>query len=160
MEREPLDCLRYGYDLNTRILPALVEEFSEEQFRQERDGARCALWLAGHLAATRRSVLEMLSVKRPARPWDEHFTRHSDPTPRDDWPAPGEVLDDFREGGSLISQRLKLITASQFAAEHTSPITGETATLAHQVQFFLFHESYHVGQVGYVRAQLGYPYLA
>ncbi len=160
MEREPLDCLRYGYDLNTRIAPALVAEFSEDEFRRELDGARCALWLLGHLAGARRSVLAMLSAKRPDKPWDEHFGRQSDPTPRDDWPAPDEVLADFREGGSLLAQRLKLLTASEFAAERTSPITEETATLAHHLQFYLFHESYHVGQVGFIRAQLGYPYIA
>ncbi|MFP4355418.1 MAG: hypothetical protein ACLFUJ_09895 [Phycisphaerae bacterium] len=37
---------------------------------------------------------------------------------------------------------------------------GQQEPLLNQLSFMLFHESYHMGQIGYIRAMLGLPYLA
>jgi uncharacterized damage-inducible protein DinB len=51
------------------------------------------------------------------------------------------------------------LTDERLAA--TSPVSFAGAqTLAELLAFFAFHEAYHLGQVGYIRKQLGHSSLA
>jgi uncharacterized damage-inducible protein DinB len=52
------------------------------------------------------------------------------------------------------------LTPDQLQQPPAGPRLPGANTVADQLAFFAFHESYHVGQIGYVRRQLGHSSIA
>jgi uncharacterized damage-inducible protein DinB len=151
-----------AYRFNNTALPGLLEGIEgDDLLRGIGDKGRCAHWELGHIVASRRFLGSRIGAQPTPADWEGFFSPDSDPSPRDDWPAKGELLGDFATTGievldavgDLGQDRLAEPVASLFDESTTEP-------LAHQVAFLLFHESYHVGQVGYIRSVLGLEYLA
>jgi uncharacterized damage-inducible protein DinB len=59
-----------------------------------------------------------------------------------------EVLDDV---GAKLAQRLATITEEELATEGPYEVPPMPKTIAGVLAFLVFHESYHVGQLGYLR---------
>jgi len=69
-----------------------------------------------------------------------------------------------RAHSSLVVDGLKAKFASLTEADLAAPATGRPLpganTVAEQLAFIAFHESYHVGQLGYIRKSIGYSPIA
>jgi uncharacterized damage-inducible protein DinB len=62
-----------------------------------------------------------------------------------------------------VSSRLRSawakLTEERLSSPASLPIPG-IKTFADELAFFALHDSYHVGQLAYIRKSLGYPGLA
>ena len=65
----------------------------------------------------------------------------------------------MREVSPKLRGALAAITESELIRPASLPIPG-IKTLMDELAFFALHESYHVGQLAYIRKSLGYPGLA
>jgi uncharacterized protein YndB with AHSA1/START domain len=112
------------------------------------------LWVFGHIVATRAKLLGALGDPLDTG-WGDLFNRGA--TLQDDarYPARQEIERVHRD----VSERLKTVFAAFTDADLARPAPAlglpGVKTVADQLAFFAFHESYHVGQLAYIRKSLG-----
>lgn len=128
----------------------------EESTRPHDCGGNSANWVVGHIVAARNSLLKALGGKT-IMPDDRAamYRRGSDGTARD-----GMRLEDLvatlDESQPLLIESLHRVHGEQLLARSpfSSP-AGPEATLGAAISAMVFHEAYHVGQLGILRRLLG-----
>lgn len=151
-----------AYRFNNMALPGLLEGIEGSDLdREVGESGRCAHWQLGHVVASRRYLGARIGAQPDPQSWEGFFAPDSDPTPREDWPDKAELLGDFATCGMEVLDAIADLDERRLA-EPVTALFDETRTepLAGQIAFLLFHESYHVGQIGYIRSVLGLEYLA
>jgi uncharacterized damage-inducible protein DinB len=145
------------YELNTDLLLNCLAGLTdtEAQCRLEA-GGNSVTFLAAHLTDSRHFL-----VARLGRPLANPLARYlADVRSIEDileWPT----LDEIRPAWLAISAHLLAVLAELTPAElaeanaHRFPF-GDTSRLG-MVAFLVQHDSYHLGQVAFIRRQLGKP---
>jgi uncharacterized damage-inducible protein DinB len=77
----------------------------------------------------------------------------------DRYPSRSEIERVMGEITARLHAKLAALDDTYLAAPARMQVPG-TKTVADELAFFALHESYHVGQLAYVRKGLGYPGLA
>lgn len=142
-------------DLALRALDGLTPQQMWEA-PTNRDNAM--LWLAGHLVQTRTQLLGLLGESFDTG-WGDRFNRGASVGDPDGYPARDEIERVMRNVSRRLQSRLAMLSDVQLAEPPAAAIPG-VKTIADQVGLFAFHDSYHVGQMGFIRKALGYPALA
>jgi uncharacterized damage-inducible protein DinB len=145
---------------NRLFLKLLVRGFNEEDWlRLPAEGLSNALWVLGHLAWGRMTLLRRLGEELPGEAWENHFSIGSRVEG-----SPGisasELLDKFTLLGRLLVDRLESMEQESLGSPLEKPMPDGTNTVAGLVRFMCFHESYHLGQMGLLRRLNGKPGLA
>jgi uncharacterized damage-inducible protein DinB len=60
-----------------------------------------------------------------------------------------------RDVADRLNWHFAAVTQTELARPAAGPALPGVTTLAEQLAFFAFHESYHVGQLAYIRKSLG-----
>lgn len=113
------------------------------------------LWIAGHVVWSRKMVLQVLGTGCP-RPWEKLFARGAKPVDPVQYPKPEEILAAWAEVSGKLDSALDG-ASPQFLSEQAPP-SGPSfdGRMSGTIAFFSAHESYHIGQMGYLRKWLGY----
>jgi len=143
------------FDTSAQLFNKAVAGLSDDQWlAQPGPDSNHLLWIAGHLIVARGKVLRMLGQEWSA-PWESLFSRGAAQPAPDSCPRPDEIQRAWKD----VSERLPIALAhadSEFlsrpAAEGRPTLDG---TVGGTISFFSFHESYHLGQMGYLRKWLG-----
>jgi uncharacterized damage-inducible protein DinB len=144
-------------DLNCDLLLNCLDGLSDEEAqRRLAAGGNSVTFLAGHLTDTRHFIAMRLG--------------HPLPNPLARYLADVRSIEDIRECPSLdeirsawvaVSRHLQRVLAELSAAEleqrnvHRFPVDDNTALGL--IAFLSQHDSYHLGQIGFLRRQLGKP---
>ena len=142
-------------DLASRALKGLTHE---ELWRSPTEHNNAMLWVAGHLVQTRALVLAQLGEQFDTG-WGELFERGAQVGDADQYPGRDEIERVMKE----VTSRLQLKLASLDGEYLARPATIElphAKTMADQLAFFALHDTYHIGQMAYIRKSLGYPGIA
>ena len=118
------------------------------------DDSNHLLWIAGHVVVHRARILKILGQDWSA-PWEGLFARGAKLTADDQYPGIDELVQVWDE----VSGRLTPSLASAPAAALAEPVSkGMTldGKISGQIAFLALHESYHVGQMAYLRKWLGF----
>jgi hypothetical protein len=130
----------------------------EELWRAPTSHNNPLLWVAGHVVQTRATVLQMLGENVDTG-WGDLFDRGAKLGDAKRYPSSSEIASVM----SKISERLQVVLgglpAEQLNRPASLPIPG-IRTLGDELAFFALHDSYHIGQLVYIRKSLGYPGLA
>jgi len=148
----------FNEDLVQRALDGLTPD---ELWKAPTDHSNPMLWIAGHVAQTRAMVLQLLG-ERVDTGWGNVFDRGAGPATRehaDRYPSRDEIVRVMRDLNPRLRARLQSLDDASLAQPSTMPVPG-TETMADLLAFFALHDSYHTGQMAYVRKALGYPGLA
>jgi uncharacterized protein YndB with AHSA1/START domain len=117
------------------------------------------LWVFGHIVATRATMLGLLGESFDTG-WGDLFTRGATLHEFARYPA----RDDIECVHRKVVDRLKAKFRSLTDADLAGPATGKqfpgAKTVADQLAFLAFHESYHVGQLAYIRKSIGHSAVA
>ena len=117
------------------------------------------LWVVGHIVATRATMLGLLGDPFDTG-WGDLFTRGATLHEPARYPARDEIERVHR----MVVDRLKAKFASLTELDLAGPATGKplpgAKTVADQLAFLAFHESYHVGQLAYIRKSIGHSTIA
>lgn len=119
------------------------------------------LWIAGHLVQTRAMLLRILGEPVDTG-WGNMFDRGADAARRDQsdrYPSRDEIVRVMRALIPRLRTRLTMLDDASLARPATMQVPG-TKTAADELAFFALHDSYHTGQLAYLRKALGYPGLA
>ncbi len=141
--------------LNAGLTKSALDGLSRaDLWRRPTERNNPAFWIFGHIVATRALFAAALGEPVEAA-WVKQFARGAELAPEDQYPKIQEIERVSRD----VDERLKKKFAALGTAELSGPPTVTTLpgvkTLADQLAFFAFHESYHVGQLGFVRKALG-----
>ncbi len=126
-----------------------------DSLRQLPFRGNCLNWVLGHILASRSRVLEHLG-QEPL--WDEDriacYARDSSPvTDGQDAVAFGEMLSDLARSQEQILAGLAAISTQEL--ERTVPWGQGERPVAWVVGFLAWHETYHTGQLEYLRQLAG-----
>jgi uncharacterized damage-inducible protein DinB len=148
----------FNDDLVLRALDGLTPD---ELWKTPTDRSNPMLWIAGHVAQTRAMVLQLLGEPVDTG-WGNVFERGAAPATRehaDRYPSRDEIVRVMRDLNPRLRARLESLDDASLAKPSTMPVPG-TKTVADLLAFFALHDSYHTGQMAYLRKALGYPGLA
>jgi uncharacterized damage-inducible protein DinB len=143
------------------VLQALDGLTQEELWKAPTDQNNAMLWIAGHVVQTRAMVLQLLG--EPAETgWGKVFDRGTPPAlvaNANSYPSRSDIERVMREITPRLHAKLASLDDKYLAGPARMQVPG-TQTVADELAFFALHDSYHVGQMAYVRKGLGYPGLA
>jgi DinB superfamily len=144
------------FKANTDIISkAIADVQPEDWFRTPGDDSNHLMWLLGHVVIHRGQVLKTLGNDWNSS-WAALFTRGSQRVDNAEYPTVAEM----RAAWGEISQQLKAALREPSPDVLTKP-TPEgppsfDKTLSGTVAFYAFHDTYHAGQVSFLRKWLGY----
>jgi uncharacterized damage-inducible protein DinB len=141
---------------NTDIISkAIADVRPEDWFRKPGDDSNHLMWLLGHLVVHRGHVLETLGVQWDSS-WAPLFARGAQRLDDGEYPT----VDEMRAAWNEISEQLKAALRAAPADVLTKPAPEGPPSfdkkLSGTVAFFAFHDTYHTGQLSFLRKWLGY----
>jgi uncharacterized damage-inducible protein DinB len=156
MVRPLAENLRFSNFIMNLVIRDLSNEDAVRRARGE-EGASIA-WVVGHLCHYRREMMSLLGAQA-TDPHGEIFTGSAGDG--SDYPSIFELLKRWNEIHDELAKVLESVTDDQLLsrlAAHDSPHSEKT--VLESFVFLVWHESYHLGQLGTLRTQLGYPATA
>ena len=147
------------FAFNDPFVPQALDGLTpEELWRPLAKSTNPLLWVAGHIVQTRAMVLQMLGQQAETG-WGTLFDRGAKIGDPKDYPSGPEIARGMTEISPRLHDALAALKDEQLNRPASLPIPG-LKTLTDELAFFALHESYHVGQLAYVRKGLGYPGMA
>lgn len=144
------------YRRNQDLITKAIEGFSSEQWNQRPlDASNSALWLFGHIIWARSRALKLVGFTW-SKPWLDLFVRGSKPSENPSYPPLSEMLDAWHDLCISFPATLDEISSGTLSKPVQEPSPSFDGTVGGMVNFLAMHESYHVGQLAYVRRMLGY----
>jgi len=114
------------------------------------------LWILGHMVATRAQLLKILGDDVDTG-WDATFARGAALQDADAYPSRAAIQEVGRDINARLYARLAAMSEADVSRPATRSFTPAVQTVGQQVAFLAMHDTYHVGQLAYVRKALGYP---
>jgi uncharacterized damage-inducible protein DinB len=150
------------FAINDNLVRQALDGLTEEElWKAPTDRNNSLLWIAGHMVQTRAAMLQLLGEPVETG-WGKVFERGAPPATganADRYPSRDEVERVMREIAPRLHAKLASLDDTYLAGPARIQVPG-TKTVADELAFFALHDSYHVGQMSYVRKGLGYPGLA
>lgn len=112
------------------------------------------LWIAGHVVVHRAMVLKFLGQEWSA-PWEALFVRGAKLTADDQYPGIDELVRAWDDVSGRLATSLADASPESLAEPVAKGITLD-GKLSGKIAFLSLHESYHVGQMAYLRKWLGF----
>lgn len=144
------------YMANTDIISkAIADVRPEDWFRTPGDDSNHLMWLLGHLVVHRGMVLKTLGGEWDS-PWAQLFARGSQRVDDAEYPS----IEEMRASWTQISEQLKAALREASEDVLAQPVPEGTPSfdkkVSGKVAFLGFHDTYHAGQVSFLRKWLGY----
>ena len=150
--------IQYGYTAYTFAinLKGLADDAA---FSQPDKGGNCLNWVAGHIVGSRGGTLAVLGQKLPfpANKYDRYKRGSSAMTDEQEGTVPlSEIVVDFASTQDALQVGLAALTTEKLAAKAPfSPGNDENETVGSLMAGLVFHEGYHIGQLGVLRRMAG-----
>ena len=146
------------FKLNSYVMESHLEGIDEEESFRAGPGGNSLNWILGHVLYTRNAKIHELVGREPLDLADlSRYARSSKPLTD---PAEGVALADLQEMIEPTSREILRGLSDLDSAwwEETAPfsfIQDPEETMAGLLAGFVFHESYHCGQIAFIRRLLG-----
>jgi DinB superfamily/Activator of Hsp90 ATPase homolog 1-like protein len=146
--------LAYVFALNDGLIRRALDGLTDEQaWARVSDQNNSMLWIIAHAISVRAGMLKMLGETVDTG-WGDAFARGSTPNDATPRPTRDEILRVHDTVATHVKTRLALMTEAELSAPAIGTRIPNATTVAEQIGFFTLHDSYHVGQLGYIRKAL------
>ena len=155
-----IESLALIFKLNNGLIARSLDGLSDEDVWQRPAGSGNPIgWLVGHLTETRGHLLKEIGA--PFDPgWGGLFSRGSALGGPADYPSRAAIETAWKATHNRMREAFAALTPERLAGPPSRHVFQGVKTLADEIAGFAFHESYHVGQIGYIRKQLGHSSIA
>lgn len=109
-------------------------------------------WLLGHVATCRFMLLNLIGGNENDPYFHLYFKAIADDT---NYPDLYAVRSNWEKASRLLIERVEALSPEEMESE----IAGKGGKPKDILAFFIYHEAYHLGQIGYARKFLGLPVL-
>ena len=148
------------FKLNNNLIARSLEGLSDEEvWRRLAESANPMAWLVGHLTEARAGMLSAMGTRFDCG-WSRVFQRGSALQDRAGYPTRAVIEAAWKSTHAAMRDAFANVSPEQLAAPITRPPAPGVETLVELIAFCGFHESYHVGQMGFIRKQLGHSSIA
>jgi uncharacterized damage-inducible protein DinB len=127
----------------------------EEWLRRPAEGSNPVLWIVGHVIWARSRVLALLGEEW-TRPWLPSFARGATLVEDAQYPSPEELMTAWHDVTLHLIAALDAAPPDALAVPVGEKSPSYDGTVGGMVTFLASHETYHVGQVAYLRCWLGH----
>lgn len=143
------------YQHNTGFLAKMAGDLTPDEWLSRPDvHSNHIAWIVGHVIWTRKMLLGRLGFEW-SRPWLDLFIRGVKIDSSAAYPAPDELLEAWRETGIALAERLEAVSEEWLATPAVKGPPSPDGKESGIINFLAWHETYHIGQVSYVRGWLG-----
>jgi uncharacterized damage-inducible protein DinB len=151
-----LSTIQTMFKTNGQLFQRAIQDIPSQEW-ETRPGkdSNCLLWIAGHVVVSRAAALKTLGGEWSA-PWESLFKRGAQLTSPEQYPAPEEIQAAWREVSEKLAAALPKASPDLLAKETQTGSPSLDGTVGGLIGFLCLHETYHMGQLGYVRKSLGY----
>lgn len=142
-------------EFNTGFYLQILDGITEELARQGVvSGSNPVLWIAGHLANSRYALMGSY-FNGPDYERADLFARGTTYSPDTNYPDLSVFKDDWSKAGEDLSTALENMDELTALKEIETKFPLKEQNVLNALAFFQMHESYHIGQLGYLRTALG-----
>jgi uncharacterized damage-inducible protein DinB len=145
-----------SFNQNADFLKMILEGLSDEEWVRRPSGANHLLWIVGHVCWARGTVLNRLGEDW-SKPWFSHFGRGAKLDESAAYPTPKEAMLAWDESSVRLNAAMESVSEDVLAAPSTQGPPSADGKVSGVVNFLAYHETYHLGQVSYLRSWLGHP---
>jgi uncharacterized damage-inducible protein DinB len=144
------------FKANTDIINKAIADVSPEHwFKKPGDDSNHLMFVLGHLVVHRGRTLNTLGVDWNT-PWATLFARGAERVADTEYPSIDEMRAEWNQVSAELSATLPQADADVLTKEAPKGPPSFDGKISGTVAFFAFHDTYHVGQVSYLRKWLGY----
>ena len=143
------------FTLNTSSLQKAVADLTPEQWlARPSDHSNHITWIAGHLIWARHALIDRVGGSWPC-PGLEVFARSAKLGESASYPAPEELLRLWSESATAVEVTLTALTPEALAAPAPPGPPSPDGKVSGFIAVLAWHETYHLGQIAYLRTWLG-----
>src|SRR5262249_6601970 len=117
------------------------------------------LWIFAHMAAVRARLLNLLGDDYDPG-WGDAFGRGAQVQDASTYPSREKINEVSREVNARLFTKLAALTDADLSQETKGALPPGVKTVGDRLAFLAMHDSYHIGQLAYVRKALGLPGVA
>ena len=144
------------FTVNDNFISRAIDGLSEDElWHRPHENTNPMFWLLGHIVHSRAGLLRLLGEDYRTG-WGERFQRGAALKERAEYPDLTEIERIRTDTSERLGARLAALTEAELTRDATGPQLPASKTLGDQIGFLALHESYHVGQLAYVRKMLGH----
>jgi hypothetical protein len=139
------------FKMNHRLFLNALEGVTEEQAKiRISEHSNSFIWVAAHTAWARFNTLNLLGNMAP-NPFKGLFENFKPFNPADVYPTLEKVKEEWNKASAMMKEALHGVTEERLAspAPFKSPIGDDT--IGGTIIFLAQHESYDIGQMGYLK---------
>lgn len=144
------------FTVNNMLYAAALKDLSREQIRERvgQDKGNSLLWVAGHVTESRYTLSRLIGLEDQ---WEhgELFARGAQVQPDSSYPELEVIEAALVERSEALHERFEMLTTSELEAELPYPFPVTKKDVLHGIAFLSLHESYHTGQMAFIRRLLG-----
>jgi uncharacterized damage-inducible protein DinB len=155
-----LEPLALIFKLNNNLVARSLDGLSDEDvWRQPLGSGNPIGWIVGHLTETRAGMLSEMGVAFDCG-WTRVFQRGSALQDRTGYPPRAAIEAAWKATHASMRDAFRQVGVDRLTLPVSRrPVPG-VEKLVDLIAFCGFHESYHVGQIGFIRKQLGHTSIA
>jgi len=131
---------------------------TEDLLRRPHDGSNPLIWVAGHVTTARASLTKIVGEKVENQ-WSDIFARGATVDSNVSYPEVTDIVSLWDAVTEKLMARLELLDDEELSKPSPFPIPTGDKTKRGAVVFLNYHETYHIGQMAYLRKWLGYSQL-
>jgi hypothetical protein len=151
-----LQTLANQFKFNNGIYESTVHGIPSEQWLiQPSEHSNHLLWVVGHTAVARAAALRLAGGEWSA-PWQNLFTRGQKRVDNGQYPPVADVQQAWTEIAARLAAALPNASPEQMSKPVEKGKPSIDGTVGGTMGFLCLHESYHLGQMGFIRKWLGH----
>jgi uncharacterized damage-inducible protein DinB len=155
-----LEPLALIFKLNNNLVARSLDGLSDEELWAQPSGLGNPIaWILGHLTEMRAGMLAEMGAPFDYG-WTRTFQRGSVLQGRVDYPTREAIEASWKATKDAMRDAFATVEPARLAQAVTRRPVPAVETLTDFIAFCGFHESYHVGQIGFIRKQLGHSSIA
>jgi uncharacterized damage-inducible protein DinB len=148
------------FGLNTDLLLNCLDDVSDSEARECLAGGGNSLaFLAAHLTDTRHFLVSRLGIPLP-NPLERYLAEARSISDVREWPPLAETRNAWLAVSDHLQRVLGVLTAAELSEPNVNRFPIGDSTRLGMIVFLAQHDSYHLGQMAFLRRQLGKPAMS
>jgi uncharacterized damage-inducible protein DinB len=145
-----------GLKTNSQLYKKATDGIPAEKWLiRPSDDSNHLLWIAGHIVA-HRAIMSKLLGRQWSAPWETLFVRGAKLAAPEELPSVEEIQRAWGEVSEMLKTSLASAPAEVLARPVEKQVPSFDGTIGGSIAFLSLHETYHMGQMSYLRKWLGY----
>ena len=146
-----------SFRLTNSILGVCLADLKQEDAKKRvrNDTGPSIAWEIGHMLDCRCKIIELLGLTKES-PYGAQYGSIG-ATDGSDYPDLAAYSADWEQLNHELFDALEAATPESVERMVPGAVHGRQTTAFEQIVFLTWHEAYHVGAVGAIRKELGYP---